>query len=116
MLLERHRGKRNGLVQHTRNEHLCQRLMGREDGVALGKLFSHLHRQDLIIDFLHAFHELRHRRCVATEAVGHQLLVSFIWGGQSEPAPDGQMSGRDAPPEEGASAILVIEKDAPLYY
>ncbi|KAJ7655485.1 hypothetical protein B0H17DRAFT_1214004 [Mycena rosella] len=53
----------------------------------------------MCLDFLHAFQELRHRRCVATEAVGHQLLVSFIWGGQSEPAPDGKVSGSDALPE-----------------
>ncbi|KAJ7122120.1 hypothetical protein C8R44DRAFT_981397 [Mycena epipterygia] len=77
--------------------------MGLEDGAVLAKLFSHLRRKDQVIDFLKAFHDLRHRRCKAA-AQSYRQIMAYVMG--SGPSPKETSS---ASPEEAGSAPTITE-------
>ncbi|KAF8147414.1 hypothetical protein K438DRAFT_1989644 [Mycena galopus ATCC 62051] len=57
--------------------------MGVEDGAVLAKLFSHLHTQDQISQFLYAFQDLRQPRCETVATGAHRFEVSD--GGEETP-------------------------------
>jgi salicylate hydroxylase len=70
--------------------------MAFEDAVVLGRLFSHLKRDDQIALFLCAYEELRQKRCsqVASDEIA-QLVYSTLPPGEHQEARDADLKSKE---------------------